>query len=241
MRAAAIVFVLSAVLAQTSVCCKQAFAYDAYDPANCNGAGDDKRSLTVSKVTAHPRINFVKSPYDDDFTASTCPASTKACQKKDYLLTGDLVLVGEARGDFSCVSYQSPLAKKQVWANGWLPTTALAPVAPMPSPKTADWLGTWRHPGGHIDVKSGAAGKLNIEGEMVVPTARDFHNGGFKAQVTPQVAPQTATLAFTDDGSSYGQDCKVRMERIGAWLLVVDNAGCGGAGVSFLGLYRRGK
>ncbi|MDF2115508.1 hypothetical protein PY365_08005 [Roseiarcaceae bacterium H3SJ34-1] len=231
MRAATIGVLLSAALAQS------ASAYDAYDPANCNGAGEEKRPITVSKVMAHPRVNFVKSPYDDNFTASTCPASTRACRKKDYLLSGDLVLVGAARGDFACVSYQSPLAKRQVWANGWLPAAALAPVPPMPSPKPADWIGAWRHPGGHIEIKSDGGGKLAIEGEMVVPTARDFHNGGFKAQVTPQAA----TLAFADDGSNYGDGCKVRMERIGAWLLVVDNAGCGGAGVSFLGLYRRGK
>jgi hypothetical protein len=29
------------------------------------------------------------------------------------------------------------------------------------------------------------------------------------------------------------------MQRIGAWLLVTDNGGCGGAGVTFTGLYRR--
>jgi hypothetical protein len=29
------------------------------------------------------------------------------------------------------------------------------------------------------------------------------------------------------------------MQRIGPWLLVEDNSNCGGAGVSFLGLYRR--
>jgi hypothetical protein len=31
----------------------------------------------------------------------------------------------------------------------------------------------------------------------------------------------------------------VRMQRIGTRLLVEDNSGCGGAGVSFLGFYRR--
>ena len=31
------------------------------------------------------------------------------------------------------------------------------------------------------------------------------------------------------------------MQRIGPWLAVVDNSGCGGAGVSFTGLYRRTK
>ena len=230
MRAALIGLLLSAVLART------ASAYDAYDPANCNGADfDDKLAFTVSKVTAQPRVNFVKSPYDDDFTAAACPAATKACRKKSYLVAGDLVLVGRTQGDFTCVSYQSPLAKKQIWANGWLPSAALTPVAPMPSPKTPDWIGNWYHPGGSIEIRSGDGGKLQVQGGMTLPTARDFHNGDFKAQV----APQNDTIAFADDGSNYGEGCQVRMQRIGPWLAVVDNSGCGGAGVSFTGLYRR--
>ena len=70
---------------------------------------------------------------------------------------------------------------------------------------------------------------------MTLPTARDVHNGDIKAQV----APQNDTLAFADEG--YGEDCQVRMQRIGPWLMVVDNAGCGGAGVSFTGFYHRKK
>ena len=230
MRAAIIGLFLSAALAQ------RASAYDAYDPANCNGADwDGKGTMIVSKVTAKLRVNFIKSPYDDDFTAAACPAATAACQRKTYLVTDDLVLGGRTRGDFTCVSYQSPLAKKQIWANGWLPSAALTPVTPMPSPKTSDWIGTWYHPGGSIEIGTGDGGKLRVEGEMTLPTARDAHNGDIKAQV----APQGDTLAFADEG--YGEDCQVRMQRIGPWLMVVDNAGCGGAGVSFTGFYHRKK
>jgi len=190
--------------------------------------------LTVSKVTARPRINFIKSPYDD-FTAAACPAATKACRKKSYLVTDDLVLVGRTRGDFTCVSYQSPLAKNHVSANGWLPSAALVPVAPLPSPKPSDWIGTWCNPGCSIEIKPGDAGRLQIEAFRVLPSPRDFHNGGFKAQV----APESDAIALADDGG-YGEECRVRMQRIGAWLLVVDNSGCGGAG-SFAGIYRRKK
>ncbi len=57
-------------------------AYDAHDPNNCNGVEwDDNRALVVSKITA-PRVNFIKSPYDDDFKAAACPAATNGCQKK---------------------------------------------------------------------------------------------------------------------------------------------------------------
>jgi len=211
-----------------------ASAYDAHDPKNCNGVEwDDNHALVVAEVSAHPRVNFIKSPYDDDFKASACPAATEGCRKESYLVSGDLVLVGKTQGDFTCVVYQSPLAKKPVWTTGWLPSAALTPVAPTPSPKTSDWIGSWYHPGGPVEIKDGDGGKLRVEGGMTLPTpSGDFQNGDFQAQVAPQT-----TLAFTDEGS-YGDGCRVRMQRIGPLLLVEDNGGCGGAGVTFTGLYR---
>ena len=219
-----------------------ALAYDAYDSANCNGVvWDDKRALVVSTVTAKPRINFVKSPYDDDFKAETCPAATDACRKKSYLVTGDLVLTGATRGEFTCISYHSPLSTKRIWVTGWLPSAALTPVAPMQAPKTSDWIGTWRQGqhyvgGGLVEIKQEGGGKLHIDAGILVPTARDFHNGAFEAHV---ITPQGDTMAFEDEGSNYGSGCRVRMHRIGPWLLIEDDGGCGGVGVTFTGLYRR--
>ena len=215
-----------------------ASAYDPGDPKNCNGVDwDDRSPWVIARVTAKPRINFVKSPYDDDFKAENCPAVTDACRKNSYLVTGDLVFVGRTDGAFTCINYQSPLAKKQNWATGWLPGAALTPVARMSPTKSSDWIGTWYHPGGPIEIRRGAGGKLHVEGGMTVPTARDFHNGAFEAEVTPQ----SDMLEFVDDGSNYGSGCHVQMQRIGPWLLVGDNGGCGGAGVTFQGLYRRTK
>jgi len=171
MRAGVILSILGAMLLATS-----ASAYDADDPANCNGADwDAEHALIVSKVAASPRVNFVKSPYDDDFKAENCPAATDACRKKSYLVTGDLVLTGRTRGDFTCVSYQSPQAKRQIWTSGWLPGAALKPVAPIAAPEISDWIGTWRLPGGTIEIKRGGiGGRLKIEGEMTVPAHRMF-------------------------------------------------------------------
>src|SRR4029077_1217602 len=124
-----------------------ASAYDAEDPKNCNGAGwDDKSPWVIARVTAAPRVIFIKSPYDDDFKAESCPADTAACRKNSYLVTGDLVFVGHVIGAFTCINYQSPLAKKQIWATGWLPTAALTPVARMSPTRASDWIGKWYHP-----------------------------------------------------------------------------------------------
>jgi hypothetical protein len=219
-----------------------ASAYDANDPANCNGiAWDEMRPLIVAKVVAQPRVNFVKSPYDDDFKAASCPAASEACRKPSYLVTDDLVLVGGTRGDFTCVSYQAPRAKSQRWTTGWLPSAALAKVEPMPEPAPADWLGSWEHPGGGLAIKKAADGKFSIEGDQVVPAGRDLNNGSIHARA----APKDGIIAFVDDGSTpferpnQGDECRVRLQRIGPSLLVEDNNDCGGSGVSFTGLYHR--
>ncbi|WP_291688253.1 hypothetical protein [Bradyrhizobium sp.] len=240
MRARRVGKVAQASLLLTVLTAGSASAYDPYDPRNCNGfEWDDKRALVVQKVTARPRVSFVKSPYDDDFKAETCPASTEACRQKAYLVAGDLVLTGKTLGSFTCISYQE---KKQMWATGWLPGTALTPVAPMPSPKISDWLGTWSHPGGGVEITRGAGGKLHIEGVMLVPAGKTTNNGVIEAQATPQ----NDTIAFVNDGSVPFENmdepgCRVRMQRIGPWLLVEDNGDCGGSGVTFSGLYHRKK
>lgn len=132
--------------------------------------------------------------------------------------------------------------RAQTWARGWLPSTALTPVAPMASPKISDWLGIWHHPGGSVEITRGDGGKLRIEGVMLVPAGRAANNGVLEAQATPQ----NDTIAFVDDGSIPFEktdegECRVRIARVGPWLLVEDNGGCGGSGVTFSGLYRRKK
>ncbi len=218
-----------------------ASAYDGYDPANCNGAEQDKAlTILVAKVTAAPRVNFVKSLYDDDFTAASCPAATDACRKTSYLVTGDLVLVGKTRDAFTCVTYQSASGRKPIFTSGWLPREALAPVKPMAEPRTEDWLGSWDQHYAGIEIKRGGGGRLKISGEAAFKGAQDVHTGVLEAQVIPG----KDSIAFVDDGSqpfetTSDSGCRVRMQRIGPSLVVVDNGECGGAGVTFEGFYRR--
>jgi len=219
-----------------------AAAAETANPSDCLGVEwNDKSALAVAKVITQPRINFVKSPYDDDGKAATCPSANDACRKKAYLVGGDLVLVGKTNADFTCVSYQSPRAKSQTWTFGWLPRTALATVEPMTAPSLSDWLGRWEHPGGGVSITKAAGGRLRIEGDQVIPAGRDFHNGSLGATAEPK----GGIIAFVDDGTTpferpnAGDECRVRLQRVGPWLLVEDNNDCGGAGVSFTGLYHR--
>jgi hypothetical protein len=238
MRAIFVLLILAAALSA-----KAAAAYDANDPANCVGVDwDEKDAAMVAKVTATPRVNFVKSPYDDELKADSCPAAAEACRKKSYLVTGDLVLAGRTRGDFTCVSYQTPQAnRKPAWTVGWLPSASLKPMAAMAAPARSDWLGTWDQPHATIEIKPGGlGGRLKIDGTAVYPTAHDFHNGAIEAEVMPA----GDAIAFLDDGwfpfeTKCDSGCKVRMHRVGPFLVVEDNGDCGGAGVTFTGFYHR--
>jgi hypothetical protein len=81
---------------------------------------------------------------------------------------------------------------------------------------------------------------LSIEGEQIYPAAGGAHSGVLGAAV----APTQGMIAFADDDTTPFEkaedgQCLVRMQRVGALLLVEDNMQCGGSMVTFTGLYRR--
>jgi hypothetical protein len=207
-------------------------------PGDCTGIDFDRdKPIVVSKIVAGaPKAFYVKSAWED----ASCPADTPACQRKAYLVPGDLVLTGRRNGPFTCVAYQSPKDRKQVWTNGWVRSTSLTPVAPSGASRLADWTGTWTHAGGEITIRAGKNGRLTIEGEQVYPAAQNVHTGTLSAEV----APAGDILAFADDGNTPFErakdgECQVRMQRFGTLLVVEDNGGCGGVMVTFTGFYRR--
>jgi hypothetical protein len=203
----------------------------------CNGLDFDvsKPVIVAKVVSSAPKIHYVKSASEN----ASCPAETEKCRTEAYLAPGELVLANRLRAPYTCVTYQSPQDTRQIWTNALFPSASLAPVAPLPAPRPADWVGTWSHAGGEIRIEPGANGKLAILGFQAYPGALNEHTGAMQAAVTPS----GATLAFADDGSKpFGKnddDCQVRMQRVDALLVVEDNGVCGSVAVTFTGLYRR--
>jgi hypothetical protein len=207
-------------------------------PGDCLGIDFDvRRPVAIAKLaTDKPQVNFIKSNWED----AACPAEGESCRQKSYLVPGDTVLIAKTNAAYTCVSYQSAADPKQHWTNGWLPAASLAPVAPLPAPARADWLGAWVHAGGEIDITNAADGGLTIHGEAIYRAAQDVHNGVIDATAKPE----QGILAFADDGhvsfDKAGTDaCLVRMRRAEALLVVEDNGHCGGADVTFAGFYRK--
>jgi len=213
-------------------------AQNAEAPADCLGIDfDPGHPVTIAKIIANqPQVHFLKNGSDQ----ASCPAANDVCQQKAYLIPGNLVLVGKTDGAYSCISYESVVARKVSWTNGWLPATSLSPVVPVPAPARGDWTGDWRHASGAITITNGANGSLTIHGEAYYQAAQDVHTGVIDARAKPA----QGLLAFADDGSvafdkANAESCLVRIQRVEALLVVEDNGSCGGADVTFTGFYRK--
>jgi len=119
MRAALIGLLLGAVLART------ASAYDAYDPANCNGADfDDKACLHRVEGDGPAARQLRQEPLRRRFYGRSLPGGDKACRKKVLSRNRRPRAVGRTQGDFTCVSLPVTAGEKADWANGWLPSAA---------------------------------------------------------------------------------------------------------------------
>jgi hypothetical protein len=210
------------------------------NPGDCLGIGFDvTHPVPIAKIIAdRPQVHFVKNASDD----AACPAEREGCEQPNYLVPGDLLLVGKTRGAYSCVSYQSAADRTQRWTVGWLPSASLTPVQPARAPQMADWIGRWIHAGGTITISRGRRGSLRIRGEHVYPAAQNVHSGVIGANAKPA----HGLIQFADDGttsfaaaSAEAGNCLVRMQRIAELLVVEDNNHCGGSMVTFTGFYRR--
>ncbi len=204
---------------------------------DCNGLDFDvtKPVIVAKVVSSAPKVSYVKGASDSPY----CPANGDRCRSDAYLAPGDLVLTNNLRAPFACVTHQSPQETQQIWTNGWFPSASLVAVAPLRTPRTEDWIGTWSHPGGEIRIEPGEKGKLAILGFQAYPGSRNEHTGAMQAQVMPA----GATIAFADDGTKpFGKnddECQVRMQRADTLLIVEDNGSCGSVAVTFTGFYKR--
>ena len=200
-------------------------------------------ALAIGSVAA-ARAHFVKNASDDP----ACPAEGAACQRKGFVVKGDELILSARQDGFVCASYVSA---KGLETAGWLAQADVSETPPGPAAKLDDWLGTW---GGNVEqsiaIKRGkAAGTLAINGDATFGAsdpARVKRGAVNIGSIEATIAPKGARLGFgVGDGATVAWEdapefaCRVRMLRLGAFLIVEDNRQCGGNNVSFTGDYRR--
>jgi len=191
-----------------------------------------------------PRVRFVKL----GVLQKGCPNSSAVCQDKAYLVPGDEVVVTGSSGEFVCVSYAD---RKGRTTYGWFPRAAVTRVEDPGAVRKGDWIGEWRSgPESTIRIAPGARpDAFRIEGDATwgaLDPGRVERGGVHIGTLEGETQAEGANLSFGmgENGTlpfdeADDVDCKVQMRRLGSYLLVKDNGMCGGANVTFTGLYRR--
>lgn len=200
------------------------------NPANwCrNGLFADDAStrefrLATAKGARGERIYF----YGDD---EGCPAPTAKCRQKAYVVADDALIVSRSFGDFTCAWYQPARGHETV---GWIASNQLTLGETDANPPPARWLGEWSFYADTLTVGRGRGAALSVSGEAFWHGAdpSNIHTG----EVNGESAPSGNTLKIEDD------PCKLTLRLVGEYLVAADNGECGGANVTFTGVYRRKK
>lgn len=186
------------------------------------------------------------------FTTADC-ASTKtgACQSKAFVVSGDLVLISQVFDASACAVFVN--AKGQT-TMGLLPNNRLLAPTPRVTTDASALVGTWKRTEATIAIKrKGGDGSLTFAGDATYGAfdkariARGAVNmGEFSFSLKPASNSVDVSLRSTADGAAPvardkgdPTDCAIAMIALGPYLVVEDNLNCGGANVSFTGIYRR--
>ena len=209
--------------------------------------------ITLMKVVSNDkRVQFRQD--DLEKPKSGCPSENASCQRKGFVVPGDEVLAGWTNNAYRCVVYLSPKAKRIKGqfpeTNGYIPSANLQPVA-VSVAKASDWAGKWsRSAEADIEITALPDGTLKVMGQAAYGSAdpgRVARGAVNVGEMEGERKPLGNMLAigedYTDPTKPWDEtdrsECRARLQLFGRYLVVEDNVGCGGANVSFTGVYIR--
>jgi len=188
----------------------------------------DSKDFGIAKVKGKKgeKVYF----YGDE--AENCPSSEK-CKQKSYIIPNDEVIVSRKYGNFVCAWFQPKSGSETV---GWIRADALEFVNIMQS--FDEIYGSWYFYDNDIDIKKGAkANTFKVSGNAFWKGLGDnVHIGELDHE--GKMVDGSLKLG-EDETDEYA--CKVSINLVGKYLIVSDNLNCGGANVTFSGVYRRNK
>jgi hypothetical protein len=181
------------------------------------------------------RANFVGDPTENQRGSSVGGGRTRGA----YLLRGDQALFDAegAQGPLVCSAFIDARGHK---TEGWLPSSAIKPVVAPPH-----WEGKWRRDeAAEIEITRSKTSGLELSGEATHGAGGATHVGELEATLDSHLSAQAFSLdAMSGEQRSYDKagesDYAVRLRQFGPYIFVVDNGRCGGADVSFTGMYAR--
>jgi hypothetical protein len=161
-----------------------------------------------------------------------CPQKGASCQTKAYVVPGDRLLLGRTHGDWTCAWYQG----KSRETVGWVRRQDLVVQTPA-AVQAADWIGTWKEvykgPGRIGIARVGDTLQVNGKTRWIGQNTENF--GDISGALG--IAGRHGHVGPVSGKETY--ECSADMVRIGDFLIVHDNSGCGGLNVRFDGLYVR--
>ncbi|WP_298189618.1 hypothetical protein [Novosphingobium sp.] len=185
-----------------------------------------------------------------------CPALTARCRGKGYVLPGDLLLAWSNRGAFTEVEFVTTKGQHSV---GAIETASLETVTEPQMPPLSGWIGGWtRNIEGHIDIEAiGKTGRLRVKGFAFwgsTDPVRVRNGAVHDGELDGNFVPSGAWGGVLDNGTEQldwrlafpfnSEDdyaCQAQFRLLGPYLIVKDDGDhCGGANVTFSGVYRKG-
>ncbi len=179
-------------------------------------------------------VGFVKAArtsFHDD-QKQNCPAAS-ACKTSAYVVKGDTVITSKKFGGFTCGWFTSSKGGVKV---GWLKTADLEFPQMLHDASERVWTGEWSYASNTISfTPNKLAGFLNVTGDAMWKGLGDNVHIG---ELDGRFPHKDGVLEYSDGDSEF--DCKATM-RLAAerFLIVADNGNCGGANVTFSGIYRK--
>lgn len=199
------------------------------DEGDCRNGGFpmENRDFGVAKVVA-ARAYFLS---DTD----GCPGAEPRCRQKSYVIRGNEVLTGRAKGPYICAYFPNRLGG----AAGWIDQKLLKPLPIDRNPPLSAWPGWWSDFGNPFARISRQGNTLYLKAEAWWPgpeRERDWppgwpHSGGSEGKFIPK----GNQAHFSSDG------CEVDFTLAGKYIIAADNGQCGGANVRLNGIYQRSK
>ena len=162
-----------------------------------------------------------------------CPWARGACSSPSYVVPGDTVIISKIRKGYACAYYPSAGGGTA----GWVATRRLELKFIENRPQVTAWVGKWTSEGNPELVITRKLGGLHVSGEAFWPGRPGTHDWP-----SVHVGEISGPVSISGHIGKYGADenlCKVRFTLLGAYLIAGGNNRCGGANVSFSGVYTR--
>lgn len=177
-------------------------------------------ALSLAKITAGPAY------FHNDF--DNCPSLyADSCRESSYLIVGDEVVVSKEYKGFSCAWYTG--VSNTI---GWIDSVRLEPVQINP-PEINNWLGHWQYNDNNIYLT-----ELKFSDDILVEALAIWQGTDANihiAEIFERIyAPKYYSIQITTvDG------CLLQLTIMNNYLAALDNLKCGGANVSFNGIYKK--